>query len=331
MLVGSKYGAWRAQVGDMPSKSRITREHWAPPVKRVPIVADRVAAALTLAGVSNAEAARRMTLGGFKVTAQAVNDIVNGQTKTTHPEIRKGLARIVGRPFTPRFLGGERDIAVPPTPRKMKSGGRVWAWGSGDAQGMVDFNTWRGLKAPSSGGGIPALFEVCALALHSKIEKAWKRDFPAIPIPPELHHLLRKLLAIGHWRSVVNVRSEVGHNADPSRFWKETGEFARLILEAVTLVLRPWFDGEEAPRPYVVSALKRLLEATIAFGDACHSRESSPNTQKVRGIMSEMVFGRGGRLLTEIEYHQMREAVTQITEAVTMKVLTRAEGDTNNR
>jgi hypothetical protein len=256
------------------------------------VIGLRVAAGLRLAGISNKQAARQLTLSGIEVTAQAINDIVNGRTKSTRPKIRSGLAKLAGSPFSAKFLGGEREIEVPPMPIVLSRRDHWWAWGVADAQNFVGSKSGLAYRPPGNDDGTPALYELHALVLYSRIEQAWKRDFPDTPVSPRLYPLIRKLLALSHWRGLVTISGKAGSKIDQS-FWDDAGAFAEAMLTASSFILQPWLEGSVKPRRYMVSALHHFLEASIALDEALHNREAVPNAQAIRRKVSAIWFGDG--------------------------------------
>lgn len=257
---------------------------------RVPIIGLRVAAGLRLAGISNAQAARLLRVNGVEVTAQAINDIVNSRTKSTRPKIRSGLAKLAGRPFSAKFLGGEKEIEVPPMPIVLSKRDHWWAWGFADPQNLVGSTSGLAYRPPRKDDGTPALYELYALVLYSRIEQAWKRDFSGTAVSPRLYPLLRKLLALSHWRGLVTITDEASSKIDRS-FWDDAGQFAEAMLTACSFVLQPWLEGHVKPRRYMVSALHHFLEASITLDEALHNREAVPNAQSIRREVSAKWFG----------------------------------------
>jgi len=255
----------------------------------------RVAAALRLAGISNADAARRLRLSGIEVTAQAINDIVNGKTKSTRPRIRSGLAKLAGPPFSAKFLGGQEEMDVPQMPMVLSNRDHWWAWGFGDPQNLVTVGSRLAYTPVRDDSGTPPLYEVYALVLYSRIERAWKRDFPDTPVSLKLYPLLRKLLALNHWRSLVTA-SNPAHSMIQQSFWGDAGAFAEAMLSATSLILKPWIDGNVKPRRYMVSALHHFLHASVALNEALGNRESVPNGQALRRVVSAKWFEHGGLL-----------------------------------
>jgi hypothetical protein len=220
----------------------------------------------------------------------------------TDPKIRRGLAKLVGRPFSAKFLGGEGQIEVPPMPALLSRRDNMWAWGFADAQDLVDAKTGLAYAPPLSGAGTPARYEIYALVLYSRIEQAWKRDFPNTPVSWRLHPLLRRLFALAHWRGLVTMSDD---SAIPPSFWNEAGSFAEAMLAATSLILKPWFDGDVKPRRYMVSALHHLLRASNELEKALSAREPAPHAQAIRREISAKMFG--GRLITNKEMDEVAE------------------------
>lgn len=263
----------------MPTKKRVVTENQnAPRRGLVPIMGKRVHIALRIANVANAEAARRLTSFGAPVSAQAVDNIVNGHTKRTSAAVRSGLAKITGIPA--KVLGGEVPLLTPPLPLRITKKGRVHAVVGYDAQNLSDAGG-RGIVGPTEDQGLGPAYELVALTLFREIKRAASQRGGAPVVPEALQALLRRSLSLGFWRTLLNEHSAIGATANASDpFWKDSEDFALAMSKAVQLIVKPWLRGDATPRRYAVLALAHGLESAQTLSEKLYRREVQPHHYK---------------------------------------------------
>jgi hypothetical protein len=246
----------------------------------VPICGERVRVALMLAGISNIQAARRISRT-VPVSSQAIDNIVNRRTRHTKPEIRNHLARLCGPAITARFLGGEEELKIPPMPRIGVSGGAPTFFGGVDSQDLLG-EDFLPLNAPGVGAGVPPVYEIAALSLYRRIEQVWKVEYPADSLPTDLYPMLRQLLSLTHWQRLA---FKGGESLSPShlrRHWADAGDFARAMDTALFLILKPWVKGDAVPRKVLAASLRHLIRASWKLREDFHRRETLPHYYLLR-------------------------------------------------
>ena len=220
----------------------------------VPIVGDRVAAALRWRGLTVNALATAM-----EDNAQTLDSIVGGRTRRSRLSRRDRIATHLGCPSD--WLGGEVEL----------EGIVPWATGTQSGQPVVADEAgflYRLTPAEGVGGGVPggasAAYHLASWDLSRQIIAAWERDIrDDVPRALETKQLFEsdewpewgrvrqavKWLLNGlNWRRSFFQRpslAEIGPLSPEALDQRRTDEeeFAIGQAKAVLIVLRPWLEG----------------------------------------------------------------------------------------
>lgn len=231
----------------------------------VPIVDRRVSAALRWRRKSEAEAAK-----AAGVSRQAINNIANGKAKKCRRSVRDAIAKLCGSPITPKYLGGETDLKIPPlsfAPSGRLSGTLMEI----DAAGIASSAMGQLAEAAPQ-------YELEGFALGRAIRSAANRNKElAIELyPPDLEHTARWMVSLYLWREYIfGEQAAVGgatYSSDASAFAYHAGE-------AFAILLRPWYEGRVQLRRRMLqrwaSNLDRMVVEIVRVGLARKNNDLS--------------------------------------------------------
>lgn len=210
----------------------------------VPIVGKRVHDALTWAGISRREVARRLS-----VQPARLDLIARGRVRRCHKSVRDGLARLIGEPVTSEYLGG----APLPLPARR--------WPPSESHGAVMPEMLHPVITELTDPGDVPAYELTAWSLARDLANAASDDRtlgqvvkPALrarlEVPVDLHNVTRYMLDMCVWREFVFEKQKWGGSVHEVRHDAE--EFAYHLAAALRALLRPWFQREVWIRPHML-------------------------------------------------------------------------------
>lgn len=217
----------------------------------VPIVADRVAAALRYREMSvNALA------GAAGEHPQTLDAIVSGATQRCRRSRRGRIARELACPAD--WLGGEAELRG------------IVPWSGGPQEGQPIQYDEMGFVHRMSPEGRPlglsgAAYQLACWDVSEQVIDAWKRDI-ALGVPgaieakeeverdsfgewERVRRAVQRLLSCHRWRSHLLVPRELGrpmNREDWKRRRQDADEFAIQQSKAVLHALQPWLSGERS-------------------------------------------------------------------------------------
>ena len=214
----------------------------------VPIVGARVQAALRWRGKSETEAAK-----AAGVTRQSIALVTSGKTVKCHRSVRSAIAKLCGRPITVRYLGGEKDLPLPPL-TTMPSGSNPGGVMPSDSAGFAA--DWARMKVETA-----PLYELEGYALGRKLAAApdlFRAHGPEWP-HPDVESAARWMVSLPLWREFLFEEQKV-HAVDAESHRAEAAEFARHVAAAMTILFRPWIEDGAPLRPRVLRRWTELLD-----------------------------------------------------------------------
>lgn len=216
----------------------------------VPIVGPRVDAALRWRGKSQEDAA-----DAAGVSRQAISLIASGKTNKCRKSVRSAIAKLCGRPITARYLGGERDLVLPPL-TAMPSGRNA------DEIMPIDSAGFAADWAHATEVDTTPRYELEGYALGRMLATApdlFRAHGPEWP-HPNVENAARWMVSLPLWREFLFEEQRV-HAVNAASHREEASEFARHIAAAMAILLRPWIESGAPLRPRVLRRWTELLDA----------------------------------------------------------------------
>ena len=194
------------------------------------------------------------------VRYSAIDRIVGGGQGRCHRSFRDAIARLVGRPVTSEFLGGEENLSL--SPLVCPPSGTGWALPL--PIGMI------GDPAISASVHMPPRHELEAWRLGREITAA--AVMQALPVDsvrhPDSKNAARWLLSLAFWREALFEGQS--HGASGEKMREQSGLFAYHLGQALRILFEPWFRGRVAIRRNVLSHAGSLLDQVAMSNEQVH-------------------------------------------------------------
>jgi transcriptional regulator with XRE-family HTH domain len=182
-----------------------------------------------------------------RLSASAIDFILNGETKSVSRERRQAIAHVCGAPITSAYLGGEEELPIPPL---------LWPPSAPSSELRMPL-----LRPP---GSTPPLAELVSFVAGHDIAACAEKDWSVgnrFPIP-DIQNALRWALDLSFWReSIFNAQE---HGDTGSLFRRDADDFAAHVGAALRTLLRPWLEGRVDLRPHALRRFALMLDAVAS-------------------------------------------------------------------
>ena len=247
----------------MPRRKRVRAAKTDP---MVPIVGERVAAALRWRDLSTNGAVRQMNASKSVITQQALNYIVRGQTRRCHSSVRAALVRLLRPPVTAAYLSGESSIALPPL---------LWPPSGPNPDVVMPFDLAgsRHVDRTACAGEMPPDYELNALSLGADLTDAARSEGRPIRMPaPRVDNMARWVLSLPFWREFLF--DDQRHGASSDEMQVEAAQFAEHLAKAIEVLLRPWIKGKVTLRRHLLHDIAVRLDRVANTNEDMHEERT---------------------------------------------------------